>query len=247
MALTAHRPPHHALDVDAGVIEEARRRQRRTRSFVGAGTTAAIVAIVLAVAWGGGNGAGSRQAPGRPSSGARGLAGRNGASGSTQLISVVGVSLLVPREWVGRTMVLWVGAGNSAWLQATNFPPQELVRGEARIKAMRPGDIAVTICECNESIEESTQRNRVRPLTLAGDVVPSARMPRGHLVLESSVLINGRLLTIDADFGSRSDRLLPVVNSVLRTLRVRQAGNGQSAWRPQRFHLSAIGPMLTRA
>ena len=36
------------------------------------------------------------------------------------------------------------------------------------------------------------------------------------------------LLTIDADFGSRkaARRLLPVVNRVLSTLRVRQAGHG---------------------
>jgi len=143
------------------------------------------------------------------------------------LISIVGVSLAVPRKWSGHTTVLWVGAGDSAWLQATNFPPQVLVNGEARIKAMEPGDVAVTICECNEPMQRSTQRNRVRPLTLSGNVVPTARTPRGHLVLESSVLIDGRLLTIDADFGSRNaaPRLLSLVNGVLGTLRVRPAGH----------------------
>ena len=86
----------------------------------------------------------------------------------------------------------------------------------------------MTICEECLPIQESVQRNRVRPLTLAGDAIPTARTPRGHLVLESSAIIDGRLLTIDADFGSRSAArtLLPVVNSVLGTLRVRQAGSG---------------------
>ena len=177
---------------------------------------------------GGGNGTVRHQAPGRPPSGGRGLAARNGGSGSTQSISIVGVSLAVPHEWFGHTMVLWTGAGHSAWLQATNFPPQELVNGEARIKAMEPGDLAVTICECNEPIQRSTQRNRVGPLTLAGNVIPAVRTPRGHLVLESSALLNGRLLTIDADFGSRNGarRLLSVVNRALSTLRARQAGQG---------------------
>jgi len=144
------------------------------------------------------------------------------------LISIVGVSLMVPREWVGRTTILWTGAGHSAWLQATNFPPQGLVNGEARTKAMRPGDLAVTICEECLPIQESVQRNRVRPLTLAGDAIPAARTPRGHLVLESSAILDGRLLTIDADFGSRNaaHRLLPVVNRVLGTLRVRPARYG---------------------
>ena len=212
---------------DAGVIEEARGRQRRQRALTAAALLVGIVVIALAFAWGGGNGVPHRQGGGRPPSGGRGLA-RDGGSDATQLISIVGVSLVVPREWFGHTMTLSVGAGNAAWLQATNFPPQGLVNGEARIKAMRPGDLAVTICECNEQIQRSTQRNRVRPLTLAGDVVPTARTPRGHLVLESSALIDGRLLTIDADFGSRSAarRLLPVVNGALGTLRVRQVGHG---------------------
>ena len=214
---------------DAGVIEEARGRQRRQRAAVAAAIAAGIVAVVLAFAAGGANDGGGRShARGGPPSAGRGLAGHDGASSSTQLISIVGVSLVVPREWFGHTMTLSVGAGNAAWLQATNFPPQGLVNGEARIKAMRPGDLVVTICECNEPIQRSTQRNRVRPLMLSGDVVPTARTPRGHLVLESSALVDGRLLTIDADFGSRSAarRLLPVVNSALGTLRVRQVGHG---------------------
>ena len=214
---------------DAGVIEDARRRQRRQQAAGAAAATAAIVAIALALAWGGASdGGGSRHAPGSPSSAGGGLVGRNGGSGATRLMSIVGVSLAVPREWVGRTTTLSVGAGNAAWLQATNFPPQGLVNGEARIKAMRPSDLVVTVCECNEPVEPSTQHNRVRSLTLSGDVIPTARTPRGHLVLESSALINGRLLTIDADFGSRraARRLLPAVNSVLSTLRVRQAGHG---------------------
>lgn len=220
-------PPRHSAP-DAGVIEEARARQHRHRALAASAITVGIVAIVLAVAWGGGNGAAPGHAVGRPPSGGRGLAGRNNGSGSTRLISIVGVSLRVPGEWVGRTTVLWVGAGNSAWLQATNFPPQALVNGEARIKAMRPGDVAVTICECNDPIEASTQRNRVRPLTLAGDMVPVARTPRGQLWLESSALLDGRLLTIYANFGSRNaaPRLLSLVNGVLGTLRVRPAGHG---------------------
>ena len=214
---------------DAGVIEEARHRQRRQRASVAAATTAGIVAIVLAFASEMGTtalGAGTLREARRP----LGVASWDVtvAQAATRLMSIVGVSLAVPREWVGRTTALSVGAGNAAWLQATNFPPQGLVNGEARIKAMRPSDLVVTICECNEPIQGSTQHNRVRPLTLSGDVVPTARTPRGHLVLESSALINGRLLTIDADFGSRSAarRLLPVVNRVLGTLRVRQAGHG---------------------
>src|ERR1700674_1527826 len=109
MTLTADPPPRDRLDVDAGVIEEARARQHRQRTLAASAITAGIVAIVLAVAWGGGNGAGSRQAPGSPPSGGRGLAGRAGGSGSRQLISIVGVSLVVPHEWSGHTMVLSVG------------------------------------------------------------------------------------------------------------------------------------------
>ena len=89
-------------------------------------------------------------------------------------------------------------------------------------------DVGVTICEECLPIQGSVQHNRVRPLKLARDVVPASRTPRGHLVLESSAILSGRLLTIDADFGSRNAarRLLPVVNRLLSTLRVRRAGHG---------------------
>jgi hypothetical protein len=200
MTVTLERAATHTPA--AGVIEEARGRQRRQRALMAAAILVGIVVSVLAFAWGGGNGGERSQAPGGPPSAGRGLAGRGDGSGSTQLISIVGVSLAVPHEWFGRTTIVWTGAGHSAWLQATNFPPQARINGEARIKAMQPGDLAVTICEECLPIQESVQRNRVRPLTLAGDAIPTARTPRGHLVLESSATIDGRLLTIDADFGS---------------------------------------------
>ena len=197
--------------------------------MVGAATTAGIVAIVLAFALGGGNGGAARtQALGRPQPGGRGLAGLDGGSRTARLISIVGVSLVVPREWFGSTTVLWTGAGHSAWLQATNFPPQGLVNGEARIKAMQPGDLVVTICEECLPIHGSVQHNRVRPLTLASNIVPASRTPRGHLVIEASAILDGRLLTIDADFGSpkAAHRLLSTVNRVLSTLRARPLGHG---------------------
>ena len=62
MTVTLERAATHTPD--GGVIEEARGRQRRHRALVAAAIPVAIVAIVLAVAWGGGNGAGHRQAPG---------------------------------------------------------------------------------------------------------------------------------------------------------------------------------------
>jgi hypothetical protein len=213
----------------AGVIKEARGRQRRQRGLVGAATTAGFVAIVLAFASGGGNGGAARtQALGRPQPGGRGLAGLDGGSHTARLISIVGVSLVVPREWYGRTTVLWTGAGDSAWLQATSFPTQRLVRGEDPRKAMGRSELVVTICEECLPIQGSVRHNRVQPLALASDVVPASRTPRGHLVLESSAILNGRLFTIAADFGSRNAarRLLPVVNRVLGTLRVRQTGHG---------------------
>jgi hypothetical protein len=228
MTTTATPPPPDVLELDAGVIEEARTRQQRHRAVAAMTIAAGIAAIVLTFAWGGGNRGAHSPAVGRPLSGGRGLARRDGGSGSIQLISIVGVSMVVPREWSGRTTVLSVGAGNSAWIQATSFAPQGLDHGEARIKAMRADDVAVTICECNEPIEGSTQRNRVRPLRLSGDVVAAARTPRGHVVLEASALLAGRLLTIDADFGSRNAarRLLAAVNKMLGTLRVRPARYG---------------------
>jgi hypothetical protein len=47
MALTEHPPPHHTIDVDAGVIEEARERQRRYRTLAAAATVAALMAAGL--------------------------------------------------------------------------------------------------------------------------------------------------------------------------------------------------------
>jgi hypothetical protein len=213
----------------AGVIDDARARQSRHRRIGVAVTAAGLAAIVLALLWGGGSGgAGQSQPLRRPSAGARALAERSGGSRTGHLLSIVGVSLVVPREWFGQTSVLWTGAGDSAWLQTTNFPTQTLVHGEDPRKAMGPRGLIVTICEECLPIQGSVQHNRVRPLTLASDVVPASRTPRGHLVIESSAVLDGRLLTIDADFGSRNaaDHLLAVVNRVLSTLRVRRAVHG---------------------
>jgi len=58
MALIATPPRPHVLDVDAGVIEDARARQRRHRGVAGAATVlaAAIAAVVLGLVSGGGRG-----------------------------------------------------------------------------------------------------------------------------------------------------------------------------------------------
>jgi hypothetical protein len=55
VALTATPPPHDRLDVDAGVIEEARARQRRHRGVAAAAlvVAAAIAAVVLTFGGGG--------------------------------------------------------------------------------------------------------------------------------------------------------------------------------------------------
>jgi hypothetical protein len=84
--------------------------------------------------------------------------------------------------------------------------------------------VVVTI-SADGPFQRSVQRNRVRLRMLASETVPASRTPRGHLVLQSSVILDGGLFSIDADFGSprAAHRLLPMVNRVLSTLRARPA------------------------
>jgi hypothetical protein len=214
---------------DAGLIEEARARQRRRRGVLGAVTAAGLAAVVLAFAWGGGSGgAGGSQPLGRPPVSGPGLAARNGGSGTTRSISSVGVSLVVPRGWFGRSQVLSAGTPDfAAWLQASNFPTQTLVHGEDPIKAMGTSDVVVTISDQGPA-QWTARPNGVQLLALTPDeTLPPARTPRGHLVIESSALLDGRRLTIDADFGSpaAAHRLLSTVNRMLSTLRVHTASH----------------------
>ena len=69
MALIVEPPPPNVLDIDAGVIEEARARQRRQRRGAAAAVvaTAGIVALALVIAGGGGagNAAGGAALPGK--------------------------------------------------------------------------------------------------------------------------------------------------------------------------------------
>ena len=120
MTVTLERAAVHMPD--GGVIEEARGRQRR-HAGVGAAASSADRGDRAGICVGRRERRrGEQAAPGSPSSAGRGLVGRSGGSGATQLMSIVGVSLAVPREWVGRTTTLSVGAGNAAWLAGHELP-----------------------------------------------------------------------------------------------------------------------------
>lgn len=212
---------------DAGVIEEARGRQCRQRGLMAAGITAAVAGIALAVAWGGGkDGATGKRALGHPPSGGRTVAGLNGGSRSSRLLSSVGVSLAVPNDWFGRSQGLPIGPTvRAAWLQVTNLPTRRWVHGVDPIDAMGANDVVVTV-SADGPYQGIVQHNRIRLRMVASEIVPAWRTPRRDLVLQSMVILDGGLLSIDADFGSRNaaSRLLPLVNRVLSTLRVRPVG-----------------------
>jgi hypothetical protein len=105
MALTATPPPQDALDVDAGVIEDARGRQRRQR-VVGAAAVVAVIVLAVVAYFG----AGGTVSPGSRTA-------RHGAS-TTEAAAVVfaqdasmGVACHVP-NWIGCDRV-----GLAVWLR----------------------------------------------------------------------------------------------------------------------------------
>jgi hypothetical protein len=100
MATTATPPRLDVLDVDGGVIEDARARQRHQRGIATAAVMAAIATAVLALVLGGGGGEpeADRHQHTQPPSSGRGVVGLNGRSPAGQSISSVGVSLTSKRR-----------------------------------------------------------------------------------------------------------------------------------------------------
>jgi hypothetical protein len=134
---------------DAGVIEEARNRQRRQRCVAGIGAMVAAGVVTLGVLGppGGGGKAGGRP-PTLPPSGGRNGAPLSASSQLTKSISSAGISLRVPRNWFGRSAVLSAGSRDAAaWLQVSSFSTQRPVGGEDPIKAMGPSGAVLTVSE----------------------------------------------------------------------------------------------------
>jgi hypothetical protein len=104
------------------------------------------------------------------------------------------------------------------WLQAASFSLRIAKRGSDPIDSMRAEDVVLTI---TTAAPFSRVRPHVRALTVARDAIPAVRMPRRYFGLEESAMLGGGLVSITVWFGSRSaaTRLLPVVNSILCSLR----------------------------
>ena len=197
-----------------GVIDDARGRYHRQLGVIGA---TAAVATLAAFAWGGA-GAGQPAGIGGSPSSRPSLAGTNVTSVGRAL-SVLGLSVVEPAGWFGHAAVLPVGGPGAAWLHASNFTLRISKRGVDPIESMGVGGVVLTITTAGPFA--SNIRPAVQPLALAANAIPTRRTPRGHLVLEESAMLGGGLVSISAEFGSRSaaPRLLPVVNGVLRSLR----------------------------
>ena len=211
-----YRPPR---GLAGGVIEEARDRQRRQRAVLGGSITLAAAAILVAFVWGGA-GAGRPSSLGGPHPNPRRVAGSGGVR-SARVLSSLGLSVVEPAGWFGRSMVLAIGGPGAAWLQTSNLSLQPAKPGVDPIESMGPDGVVVTITTVGPF--SSPIRPTVQPLTVARDAIPARRTPHGHrgLVLDESAMLGGGLVSISAYFPSRSavPHLLPIVNDVVRSLR----------------------------
>ena len=198
--------------VPFGVIHDARGRYHRRLGVIAA---AAAAATLAAFAWGGGQPTGFG---GPPPTNLPGLAG-TGVASAGRTLSSLGLSVVEPAGWFGRAAVLPVGGPGAAWLQMSNFTLRISKRGVDPIQSMGVGGVVLTITTAGPFA--SSIRPGVQPLALGRDAIPARRTPRGHLVLKESAMFGGGLVSISAEFGSRSvaRRLLPVANRVLRSLR----------------------------
>jgi hypothetical protein len=145
------------------------------------------------------------------------------------VVESAGIGVRLPPGWVAKTAVLPQGGGKGpAWLQVTNFATGRLVRGEDPLKAMRAGQVAITITERDAQITQVSSRSGSWLSVSRAIPLSPARTPRGHVVLELRPMIRGRALEIDIDFGSHGTRLrmAPAVNRLLRTLTVASTPTG---------------------
>ena len=91
MSVTSAPPRHDTTDIDAGVIEEARARQRRHRTLAAAATVAALVAAGLAALIG----------PGGVGPGARSV----GLPPGGQIVDAGPLTVTLPAGWQWRSLL----------------------------------------------------------------------------------------------------------------------------------------------
>jgi hypothetical protein len=128
-----------------------------------------------------------------------------------------GVRVQLPCGWHGR--VLRDPGGSALVIQFASFRFR-VVHGVDPIKAMRAGDVLVTL------LRAGVGGRAGRPLVRSADFVPrSAATPRGHAAARLSFCRSGRCFVLTADFGRPpSAALVRRVNAVLATLRVARRG-----------------------